>query len=86
MSEDQTQGCVAPAGGPIVPQTTEVPAGSDSGSRIAEEKSMQVTVGKEAPDFGAMAYHEGGFTNIKLSDFKGKWVFLCFYPGDFTFV
>ncbi len=47
---------------------------------------MQVMVGKEAPDFGAGAYHEGGFTNVKLSDFRGKWVFLCFYPGDFTFV
>jgi len=24
--------------------------------------------------------------DLKLSDFKGKWVMLCFYPGDFTFV
>ena len=47
---------------------------------------MQVMVGKEAPDFGAGSYHEGGFKNVKLSDFRGKWVFLCFYPGDFTFV
>ncbi len=22
----------------------------------------------------------------KLSDYLGKWVALCFYPGDFTFV
>jgi peroxiredoxin (alkyl hydroperoxide reductase subunit C) len=27
-----------------------------------------------------------GFKNIKLSDYRGKWVVLCFYPGDFTFV
>ncbi|HID02876.1 MAG TPA: redoxin domain-containing protein, partial [Desulfobacterales bacterium] len=26
------------------------------------------------------------FINIKLSDYLGKWVLLCFYPGDFTFV
>jgi alkyl hydroperoxide reductase subunit AhpC len=43
-------------------------------------------VGKQAPDFEAAAFHEGGFKNIKLSDFRGKWVFLCFSPGDFTVV
>ena len=26
------------------------------------------------------------FTNVNLEDYKGKWVLLCFYPGDFTFV
>ena len=55
--------------------------------RAREERvEMSVTVGKEAPNFEVSAYHEGGFKNIKLSDFRGKWVFLCFYPGDFTFV
>ena len=47
---------------------------------------MHVMVGNQAPDFEAAAFHEGGFKNVKLSDFKGRWVFLCFYPGDFTFV
>jgi peroxiredoxin (alkyl hydroperoxide reductase subunit C) len=47
---------------------------------------MHVTVGKEAPNFEAAAFHQGGFKNINLSDYRGKWVFLCFYPGDFTFV
>lgn len=47
---------------------------------------MRVTVGKKAPDFEAPAYVDGGFKNIKLSDYAGKWIFLCFYPGDFTFV
>ena len=28
----------------------------------------------------------GDFTNVTLSDYKGKWITLCFYPGDFTFV
>lgn len=45
-----------------------------------------VTVGKKAPDFVAPAYLKGGFVNIKLSEHLGKWVILCFYPGDFTFV
>ena len=47
---------------------------------------MIARVGQKAPDFTAPAYHNGTFTNIKLSDHLGKWVLLCFYPGDFTFV
>ena len=47
---------------------------------------MLAKVGMQAPDFEANAYVNGSFTNVKLSDFKGKWVALCFYPGDFTFV
>jgi peroxiredoxin (alkyl hydroperoxide reductase subunit C) len=45
-----------------------------------------IRVGQKAPDFNAPAYHEGKFTSVTLSDFLGKWVVLCFYPGDFTFV
>jgi peroxiredoxin (alkyl hydroperoxide reductase subunit C) len=45
-----------------------------------------VCVGQEAPDFEASAFVDGGFKNIKLSDYRGQWVVLCFYPGDFTFV
>ena len=47
---------------------------------------MVPLVGRAAPDFEANAYFEGGFKTLKLSDFKGKWILLCFYPGDFTFV
>ena len=47
---------------------------------------MSVSVGEHAPDFTAPAYHKGGFEQISLSDYTGKWVLLCFYPGDFTFV
>lgn len=45
-----------------------------------------IQVGKPAPDFTAPAYHKGQFTSVKLSEHLGKWVVLCFYPGDFTFV
>ena len=51
-----------------------------------EASKMTARVGQKAPDFNAPAYYKGGFTNIKLSDFLGKWVLVCFYPGDFTFV
>ncbi|NLW64084.1 MAG: redoxin domain-containing protein [Syntrophomonadaceae bacterium] len=45
-----------------------------------------IKVGKPAPDFTAAAFHKGKFVNVSLSELKGKWVILCFYPGDFTFV
>jgi peroxiredoxin (alkyl hydroperoxide reductase subunit C) len=51
-----------------------------------KESIMTARVGQKAPDFTAPAYYRGGFTSVKLSDFAGKWVMLCFYPGDFTFV
>jgi len=51
-----------------------------------EVSKMSVRVGQQAPDFTAPAYYKGSFTSVKLSDFAGKWVMLCFYPGDFTFV
>lgn len=51
-----------------------------------EEIRMVAKVGGKAPDFQAMAYQNGDFSEVKLSDFTGKWTILCFYPGDFTFV
>ncbi len=47
---------------------------------------MSVMVGHEAPDFEAPGLQNGKFGKFKLSDYKGKWVVICFYPGDFTFV
>ena len=43
-------------------------------------------VGKEAPDFETKAFADGGFSTVKLSDYRGKWIVLSFYPTDFTFV
>src|SRR4051794_35324033 len=47
---------------------------------------MPATVQKEAPDFSATAVVNEEFKTIKLSDYKGKYVVLFFYPLDFTFV
>ncbi len=55
-------------------------------SAPAKEVSMTVRVGQKAPEFTAPAYYRGDFTAVSLSGFAGKWVLLCFYPGDFTFV
>jgi hypothetical protein len=77
--------CVSPAKGPILAPTEETgPATHLPPAR--EEQKMIAKVGKPAPDFEAAAYVNGGFQNIKLSDYRGKWLVLCFYPGDFTFV
>ena len=43
-------------------------------------------VGKQAPDFAVQGYYNGEIKEFKLSDYKGKWVYLLFYPLDFTFV
>lgn len=45
-----------------------------------------VKIGEKAPHFEAEAYVNGAFQRVKLSDFRGKWVVLFFYPLDFTFV
>jgi len=48
---------------------------------------MEATVGMETPDFKANGFISGDdFKPVKLSDYKRKWIVLCSYPGDFTFV
>jgi peroxiredoxin (alkyl hydroperoxide reductase subunit C) len=83
MVDEKPVGCARPTGGPV-------------GESVKEKKSEDVTcqkenkklvmVGKKAPDFVAPAYYQGKFTSYQLSSFLGKWVVLCCYPGDFTFV
>ena len=43
-------------------------------------------IGKRAPHFDLDAVVNGQFTRIGLDDLAGRWVFLLFYPLDFTFV
>jgi alkyl hydroperoxide reductase subunit AhpC len=43
-------------------------------------------VSNPAPDFELEGYFKGQFDKYKLSDYRGKWVILLFYPLDFTFV
>jgi len=46
----------------------------------------KLEINNPAPAFEAQAYHNGEITTVKLSELKGKWVVLFFYPADFTFV
>lgn len=84
MSQER-ESCVKPAGGPILQKSPPV-ENSGNGKFNQEVHKMTARVGKPAPDFEATAFVDGGFKNVKLSDHKGKWIVICFYPGDFTFV
>jgi hypothetical protein len=85
MSEEAVS-CVQTAAGPIAPPGRQE-SSTEQPMETRKESTMALArVGHEAPDFEASAYVDGGFKNIKLSDYRGKWVILCFYPGDFTFV
>ena len=79
---DKKVGCARPTGGPV--GEPALPS-EDIKKPIKKEQNM-IRVGTKAPDFVSPAYHKGAFTEIKLSDYLGQWVVLCFYPGDFTFV
>ena len=43
-------------------------------------------IGESIPDFEMEAFYKDDVKKIKLSDYKGKWMILFFYPADFTFV
>jgi alkyl hydroperoxide reductase subunit AhpC len=47
----------------------------------------KLQVGFKIPDFAGQALMpDGSFKDVKLSDYKGKWLVVFFYPLDFTFV
>jgi peroxiredoxin (alkyl hydroperoxide reductase subunit C) len=85
MPEEIKAGCARPTGGPVGEEAKPAPQDEKESILLKEEQHM-IMVGQKAPDFIAPAYHKGKFVNVKLSEFLGKWVLLCFYPGDFTFV
>ena len=43
-------------------------------------------VGQPAPDFEAQGLLDQKIGPFRLSEYRGRWVVLFFYPGDFTFV
>jgi len=45
-----------------------------------------IQIGQKIPDLELDAFHNGEIKKVKLSDYRGKWLVLIFYPADFTFV
>jgi len=78
--------CVSPAKGPAIGNPIDKMVVQENQTETKGGYKMLAKVGKLAPDFEANAFINGTFSNVKLSDYKGKWISLCFYPGDFTFV
>jgi hypothetical protein len=81
---DEPQGCARLTGAVVSDKGNSTNATESRDDR--KEQMMTIHVGQKAPDFAAPAYLQGKFTTVKLSDYAGKWLLLCFYPGDFTFV
>ena len=81
MSTPFKPGCARPA-----PTLKKTVVEQESNKPQNTKESSMIKVGRAAPDFELAGYHQGEFKQFKLSEFKGKWVLLCFYPGDFTFV
>ena len=81
MAEELSARCARPT------STVGEAAPDESGrQQVQKEEPNMILIGRKAPDFTAPGYHQGKFINLKLSEYFGKWVLLCFYPGDFTFV
>lgn len=86
MPEEAVIGCARPTGGAVTDRkTTDTPA-ETAANAPQQGGARMISVGKPAPDFTAPAYLDGKFVSVRLSEYLGKWVILCFYPGDFTFV
>ncbi len=45
-----------------------------------------IKLNREVEDFEVTAYQNNEFSPVRLSDYRGKWVIVFFYPADFTFV
>jgi len=81
----ESAGCARPTGSRVGGDSREQE--SQESNEVKEVSTMEkAQVGKAAPDFQAPAYFQGEFTSVELKDFLGKWLLLCFYPGDFTYV
>jgi len=82
---EDPEGCVEAPKGPLGAGGAAA-AGGGQMMAAAPVYAQTAQVGKPAPDFETNGFVNGKFKNVTLSDYKGQWVVLCFYPGDFTFV
>ncbi|XP_063989900.1 peroxiredoxin-2 [Diachasmimorpha longicaudata] len=74
----QNEACYSYAGGSVYPAGNK-----HAGHQLHTTKAV---IGKPAPHWEATAVINGEFKEIKLTDYKGKYLVFFFYPLDFTFV
>ena len=55
-------------------------------SPVRPDRASEIRVGKPAPGFSLEAVRGEEFKTLSLSDYRGRWVVLFFYPLDFTLV
>lgn len=82
--QETPAGCNRPPGASV--EQTEEPKEKQIIKNEEKQIMSMARVGRKAPDFEVAAYQNGAFKNVKLADYAGKWLLICFYPGDFTFV
>lgn len=51
-----------------------------------ETLNINSLINSHVPEIELEVYHNEEIKKIKLSDYRGKWLILFFYPADFTFV
>lgn len=52
----------------------------------AHSKEVTPLIGRKLPDLKLAVFHEEKIKTVRLSSYRGKWLVLVFYPGDFTFI
>jgi len=45
-----------------------------------------ITINSKVPEFELAAYHKDEEIKLHLTDYRGQWLVVIFYPADFTFV
>lgn len=73
----------------IIPSVSASAWASDTAlqqQNLPGTSQQRAEVGSPAPGFSLDAVSGKEFKKISLEDYKGKWLVLFFYPGDFTFV
>lgn len=63
-----------------------VSADRKKASSLWDGQAGNTIIGRQIPWPELDAFHNGKIAKINLSDYKGKWIILFFYPADFTFV
>ena len=60
--------------------------GNQNSSEAESSMDLPAAIGGRAPSFIAKTADGSRMDQVSLSDYKGNWLILFFYPADFTSV